>query len=60
MPLYMSVGGGIVDEIRTRRQLQYICLALTHVVFDFQCEVQKSFIKTQLVTDVCVCRSGGF
>lgn len=58
-------GGGergcIADEIGTNRQLQYICLALTHVAFDFQCEVQKSFIMTQLLRDVyaCVCVLGG-
>lgn len=37
------------------RQLHYICLVLTHVAFDFQCEVQKSFIMTQLLRDLCAC-----
>lgn len=46
---------GITDEIGAKRQLQYICLVLTHVAFDFQCEVQKSFIMTQLLRDVCAC-----
>lgn len=46
---------GITDEIGVKRQLQYICLVLTHVAFDFQCEVQKSFIMTQLLRDVCAC-----
>lgn len=59
-----GVGGGletgekegcITDEIGAERQLQYICLVLTHVAFDFQCEVQKSFIMTQLLRDVCAC-----
>lgn len=45
--------GCIRDEIGAERQLQYICLVLTHVAFDFQCEVQKSFIMTQLLRDVC-------
>lgn len=48
-------GGCIADEIGAERQLQYICLVLTHVAFDFQCEVQKSFIMTQLLKDVCTC-----
>lgn len=47
--------GCITDEIGAKRQLQYICLVLTHVAFDFQCEVQKSFIMTQLLRDVCAC-----
>lgn len=47
--------GCIRDEIGAERQLQYICLVLTHVAFDFQCEVQKSFIMTQLLRDVCAC-----
>lgn len=52
-----GVGGGrcITDETGAGRQLQYICLGLTHVAFDFQCEVQKSFIMTQLLRDVCAC-----
>lgn len=45
----------ITDEIGAKRQLQYICLILTHVAFDFQCEVQKSFIMTQLLSDACAC-----
>lgn len=48
-------GGCITDEIGAKRQLQYICLVLTHVAFDFQCEVQKSFIMTQLLRDVRMC-----
>lgn len=51
----MFFGGVGGDEIGAGRQLQYICLVLTHVAFDFQCEVQKSFIMTQLLRDVCVC-----
>ena len=47
--------GCITDEIGAERQLQYICLVLTHVAFDFQCRVQKSFIMTQLLRDVCAC-----
>ena len=43
------------DETEAQRQLQYICLAPTHVAFDFQCEVQKKFIMTQLLRDVCAC-----
>lgn len=29
-----------------------MCLTLTHVAFDFQCEVQKNFIMMQLLRDV--------
>lgn len=36
-----------------------MCLTLTHVAFDFQCEVQKNVIMMQLLRDVymkeCVC-----
>lgn len=47
----------ITDEIGAKRQLRYICLVLTHVAFDFQCEVQKTLVMTQLLRDVwaCVC-----
>lgn len=40
------------NEIRVVKQLGYMCLTLTHVAFDFQCEVQKNFIMTQLLRDV--------
>ncbi|KAL7862364.1 hypothetical protein SRHO_G00138050 [Serrasalmus rhombeus] len=53
----MEKGDGWVGRWKKKgayRQLQYICLALTHVAFDFQCEVQKSFIMTQLLKDVRV------
>lgn len=61
-----GVGGGWRNEIRLVKQLGYMCLTLTHVAFDFQCEVQKNFIMTQLLKDVymkeCVrgvlCRGG--
>lgn len=40
------------NEIRVVKQLGYMCLTLTHVAFDFQCEVQKNFIMMQLLRDV--------
>lgn len=52
------VAGGweccITDEIGAGGQLLYICLGLTHVAFDFQCEVQKSSVMAQLLRDACV------
>ncbi len=40
--------------MRVVRQLGYMCLTLTHVAFDFQCEVQKNCIMMQLPRDVCM------
>lgn len=54
-------GGGLgmmmekAAETAAQRQLQHICLVPTHVAFDFQCGVQKKFIMTQLLGDVCAC-----
>lgn len=49
----MEKAACIADETEARRQLQHICLVPTHVAFDFQGGVQKKFLMTQLLGDVC-------
>lgn len=52
---FANLGVGVLgwrNEIRVVKQLGYMCLTVTHVAFDFQCEVQKNFIMTQLLRDV--------